>query len=98
MLDAEEEINRVVAVSGIDIRCVSASFELLSTDAKVKPAREVDLCCIVGRSVMGERQSSSTTLGRPANAYDTVIAMSQLLPLSHRDTDIVLALHSFTTS
>lgn len=38
----------------------------------------------------------SIILGRPADTNDTVTAMSQLRPLSHREMDIFLALkHSF---
>lgn len=76
----------------------AASFRSWLMAEMGKFASEADRCCTGGRWVIGERQSSSTTFGRPTKAYDTRTAMSQLLPLSHRDIDMVRALLSFAGS
>jgi hypothetical protein len=86
-----------VAGTFIDRRW-AASFRSWLIAAMGKFASEADRCCTGGRSTVGDRQSSSTTFGRPTNAYETMTAISQLLPLSHRDIDMVRALHSFAGS
>jgi hypothetical protein len=83
--------NWLVGGALIDSRW-AASFRSLLIAETGRLASEADRCCIGGSSVMGERQSSSTTLGRPTKAYETMTAMSQLLPLSHREMDMVRAL------
>jgi hypothetical protein len=92
------EARRLVGMTFMDSRCASSAFFSLWAGPFKMLATEADRCCNAGRSPTGERQSSSTTLGRPACAYDTIIAMSQLLPLFHLDIDIVLALDSFMRS
>jgi hypothetical protein len=87
------EARRLVGMTLMDSRCASSAFRSLPADVTgSRFATEAERCWTVGRST-GERWFS-TTLGRPACAYDTSTAMSQLFPLSHLDTDMVLALHS----
>ena len=83
---------RVVGRTLSDRRCASSAFcrrlaavmgSILATDA--------DRCWTGGRSPRG---SMSTILGRPAWAYETATAMSQLLPLAHLEMDIVFAVDS----
>jgi len=92
--DRGGEARRLVGMTFIDRRCASSALRsLLAVVIGSRFATEAERGCTVGRST-GERQSTSTTLGRPAFAYETSTAMSQLFPLSHLDTDMVLALHS----
>jgi hypothetical protein len=88
---------RLVAVTFIDKRW-AASLRIWLMAETGRLATEADRCWVGGISAVGNRQSSSTTLGRPTNAYETITAMSQLLPLSHREMDMVRALPSFTGS
>lgn len=81
----------LVGMTFIEKRCAASAFFRLS-NAKML-ATDAERCCsIIGLSVVGDRQSISTTLGLPAKAYETITALSQLLPLSHLEIDIVLAL------
>jgi hypothetical protein len=89
---------RLVGVAAMDSRWAASALRSWLMAAMGRFASEADRCCTVGTSVVGERQSSSTTLGRPAKAYETMTAMSQLRPLSHREMDMVRALHSFAAS
>ena len=88
---------RLVGVTFIDSRWAASFRSWLMADMG-RFATEAERCCMGGRSVVGDLQSSSTTLGRPTKAYETMTAMSQLLPLSHREMDMVRALNSFTGS
>jgi hypothetical protein len=100
--DAERErggeARRLVGSTFMESRCASSALRsLLAVVIGSRFATEAERCCTTGRST-GERESISTTLGRPACAYDTSTAMSQLFPFSHLDTDMVLALHSVVRS
>lgn len=88
---------RLVGVTFIDSRW-AASFRSWLIAEMGRLATEAERCCMGGTSVMGDLQSSSTTFGRPTKAYETMTAMSQLLPLSHLEMDMVRALHSLTGS
>ena len=90
------EARRLVGITFMDNRWASSALRsLLAAVMGMRLATEADRCCTVGRSAAA---SISTILGRPACAYDTATAMSQLRPLSHLEIDIVRALHSFERS
>lgn len=62
------EAGRLVGITFIDRRCASSALRsLLAVVIGSRFATEAERCCTVGRST-GERQSTSTTLGRPAFA------------------------------
>ena len=89
----------LVGATFIDRRWAASAFRSWLMGVIGRPASEADRFCMGGSSMVGDLPScSSTTLGRPAKAYDTMTAMSQLRPLSHREMDMVRALHSLTGS
>lgn len=88
---------RLEGVTFIDSRWAASLRSWLMAEMG-RFATDAERCCIGGRSVVGDLQSSSTTFGRPTKAYETMTAMSQLLPLSHLEMDMVRALHSLTAS
>jgi hypothetical protein len=89
---------RAVAGTFMDRRCAASALRSWWMTAAGRFPMEAERCCMVGPSAVGDRQSSSMTFGRPTWAYETMTAMSQLLPLSHRDMDMVLTLPSLMGS
>jgi hypothetical protein len=90
---AEERL--VVGWTFIDMRWAASAFRSWPMGKSGRPASEADRCWRTGAST---GDCSSTTLGRPTQAYEIVTAMSQLRPLSHREMDMVRAFAASCTT
>lgn len=97
LLGAADEM-LAVGVAFIDIRWAASAFRSWLICETGRCASEAERVWKAIASTFGLESCSSTTLGRPTNAYDTMTAMSQLRPFSQREMDIVRALHSFAAS